>query len=679
MSGDEEGAGLGTRQRLLGLYILAVAFAGFASVVYTLLASRNERLIGDHPLLLLTFALLLVAAEARPMLHLVKSSEITGSWTFAFAMLFVAPPPLCLIAMALATLSVDLRQRKPLSRALFNAGQMTVGLTAGVLAGSLISDLVVRSTDSVDLRWLIGALVAFTVAHAVNVLCMAVVVALHQGLPIRELVRRSIDTDLAMDGLLLSLAPVLVIVGITAPLLIPLVLISALTIYRSASIALSNEHEATHDLLTDIPNRRLFEDHAAMMLRGVEATERRAAVLQIDLDGFKAVNDRLGHRYGDEVLRVVALRLAAIRRPTDQISRLGGDEFAIASGDLTYPSEAIQLAEEVYEAIQRPMEVEGIPLAISASIGVSLFPDHGEGLQELLHHADTAMYKAKSRGGGVQMFESVAAEVGPRRAKLLADLGGAIGTEQLYMHFQPRVSIETGKIPSVEALLRWDHPEHGTVAPSWFMPQTEQTELVTALTDEVMDMSLSAVSAWHEEGLPVGVAVNVSARNLHDLRFPQRVSAALERTGVDAKWLELEITENTVMADPTRSAVVLGELREIGVRISVDDFGTGYSSLASLRNLEIDCIKIDRSFVTDLDKRGGDLVIVRSIIDLAQNLGLETVAEGVETEEVLEIVKDLGCDFFQGFLVARPAAADELLPALRASQGRPDVAIAKAA
>ncbi len=664
------------RQSLLSLYITTVAGAGIASIALTMVLWRDQPILGDFPILLLSYAALLILAEARPMLHLVKSSEVTGSWTFAFAMLFLAPPAVCLVAMAVATMSLDLRHGKPLNRSLFNTGQMVVGLTAGVAAGSQITDLVITSAASINLRWLTAALVAFAVAHAVNVLCMAVVIALYQGLPVLDLIQRSFDKDLAMDGLLLTLAPVLAVVGIEAPLLVPLVLITAITIYQSASIALSNEHEATHDLLTDIPNRRLFEDHAALMLRGVGIAERKAAVLQIDLDGFKGINDRLGHRYGDVVLTVIAKRLEQAQRSTDHVSRLGGDEFAIAIGELENTDDAIHFANKILSLIEEPMDVDGIPLAISASIGVSLFPEHGEGLPELLHHADTAMYTAKAGGGGVRLYEGSVAETGPHRAKLLADLGDAIGTEQLYMHYQPRVSIESGEFESVEALLRWDHPTHGTVSPGWFMPQTEQTELMTRLTDSVIDEALGAVTDWHSDGLMIGVAINVSARNLHDLRFPKRVAEAIESHDIDPGWIELEITENTVLSDPVRSSTVLSDLRAIGVQVSIDDFGTGYSSLANLRNLEIDCIKIDKSFVTDLDNRGGDVVIVRSIIDLAHNLGLSTVAEGVETQEVLDIVRDLGCDYYQGYLAARPMSSSAMTELLHAKSSTADASLA---
>jgi diguanylate cyclase (GGDEF)-like protein len=580
--------------------------------------------------------------------------------------MFVAPPAGCLLVVALTALGADLVTGKGPLRAFFNAGQFCLCLATGAAVGNRVTDLLTLSRgQDLDLRWLLGGGLAMTVAFLLNSILISIVLALHQGVPLTEMFRRSLDVNLGMDGLLLALSPVFVVIGLHGIVLVPLLLVTVWIIFRSATIALSNRHEATHDQLTGIPNRRLFEDHAGLLLRGAKHSRATAALIHIDLDGFKGINDRLGHHYGDLVLRAVAERLSSHKRAVDHVARLGGDEFAVLLGQVNTAVEAKTIAQRLLSAIEVPMEVEGVPLAVSASLGVAMFPAHGEDLHTLLNHADIAMYKAKGQSTGVEVFSSTGSE-GPSRMGLLADLSRAIDTGELCLHYQPRVSVATGAIVGVEALLRWSHPAFGEVDPSWFMPQAEQTELMTPLTDHVIEQAVSQCAMWLDRGIRVTVAVNASARNLHDLRFPNRVAEILRRHNVDPGWLEIEITENTVMSDPARSASVLGHLRAIGVSLAIDDFGTGYSSLANLRTLTIDRIKIDRSFVAGIDGSGGDLTIVRSIVELGKNLGLTTVAEGIESEEVLAIIHDLGCDEYQGFLASKALPAAELEPMLAA-------------
>lgn len=654
------------RQGAFSSYILVVSVAGFLAMAVHLEASISAgTFFGEYPWLLVTLAVFVAIAELRPILFMPNGTGGTSSWIFAFAMLFIAPPAACLTVSALARMFSDVSGGKPANKALFNAGQYALSVSGAVWVASQISDLVlVSARESVDAAWLVAALVSFAVAFLLNLGFIATAVGLDQGLPVLAVVRRLADGSLAMDGFLMTLAPVFAVIGIEAPVLIPLVMLSTITIYRSASIAMSNRFEATHDSLTGVPNRRLFEDHTTMLLERAKSGHGKVGLILLDLDGFKGINDRLGHHHGDVVLKIVAERLKSGRPSTDFVSRLGGDEFAVAIGELESEDQALQIAKELLERVEQPMDVEGMPLAISASVGIALFPAHGQSLSVLLHSADTAMYEAKSLSSGIQVFSASDGDAGPDRLRLVGDLVDAIGSDQLTMHFQPRFELGSSEILSVEALLRWDHPTFGNLSPAWFMPQVEQTELMKPLTESVLDMSVAAIASWHKAGLAVAVAVNISARNLHDLRFANEVAAVLEKHGVDASFLEIEITENTVMADPKRSETVLAELRKLGVRISIDDFGTGYSSLATLRNLTVDCIKIDRSFITHLDTQPGDLAIARSIIDLAKNFGLRTVAEGVETQGVLDILRSLGCDSYQGYFGSRPvdeATAFDLL------------------
>ncbi len=654
-----------SRRLLLPAYLTMVIGGGAAILGLSLYGLDSESALGERPILFVTFAVLLVAAESRPLTFLVNGGAATASWTFAFALLFVAPTGTVLALVAATALMVDLLGGKRIERAAFNAGQFVISLAiAMAVAGAITNLRVDQSGMKVDLHWLLAAATASAVAFLFNSAFIGAVIAIHQRVSAVEMLRRSLSVNLLMDGLLLALAPIFAVIGVNAFVLLPLLLTTVWIIYRSASIAMSNRHEATHDSLTEIPNRRLFEEHGAMVLEGALAKNFSAAALQLDLDGFKGVNDRLGHRIGDLVLREIATRIRNERRPRDHVSRLGGDEFAILLGDVSTATDAEAAARRILNAIERPMTIEGLPLAISASIGISMFPAHGSDLRELMNHADVAMYSAKRAGTDIEVYEPAATTHDVGRLAMVSDLARGIAAGELVLHYQPKLDVQSGEIVGVEGLVRWNHPVLGTVLPNRFMPQAEQTDLMTPFTDKVIDMALEQCARWHAEGIHLTVAVNASARNLHDMRFPDRVDAALKRHALDPGWLEIEITENTVMEDLTRSVAVLRQLRAIGVRLAIDDFGTGYSSLVALRDLTIDTIKIDRSFVTSLADNPGDLTIVRSVIELGHNLGLRTVAEGVETVDALEIITALGCDEYQGFLASVPMTAEELQPLL---------------
>ncbi len=654
------------RAHRLSLLIWLTSLAALLVVVAAVAGLQGASPIGDHAPAFAVFAVLLLAAELRPMPSLTDDTELTASWAFAFTLLLIAPLAGALIAVGLAPLASDLHKRKRIDRTAFNVAQFVLSLAFGAAVGSMIDDLArVANGDSVSLRWLVAVFAACVAGFAANSVFISVAIAFNQGLPVQEILRRSLGINLGMDGLLLALAPVFVVIGIEALILVPVLLFTVLVIFHSASIALRNKHEATHDELTGIANRRMFEDHAAMVVDASRADGLRFALVHIDLDGFKGINDRLGHRYGDLVLIEIGRRLKEAERSTDQVARLGGDEFALLIADVADESMAMGIAERVCEEITRPLAIEGVPLTVGASMGLAMFPVHGESIEELLHNADSAMYESKSAGGGVRRFTGARDDVGPKRVELLGELAAAIEKGQLSLAYQPKIDMETGAITTVEALLRWTHPQHGDLRPSWYMPQAEQTDLITPLTDHVIDLALAQCRRWKDDGIDVGVAVNISARNLHDLGLPGRVAEALAHHGLAPSVLEIEITENAVMEDPSRSQVVLADLRRLGVGLAIDDFGTGYSSLSVLRDLDVDRIKIDRAFVTNVATSESDLSIVRSIIELGRNLGMRSIAEGVETVEALDILRSIGCDEIQGFLFAAPLPSDELYPLLR--------------
>ncbi|NNE97187.1 MAG: bifunctional diguanylate cyclase/phosphodiesterase [Acidimicrobiales bacterium] len=624
--------------------------------------------LGDRTLIFGVFVVLLLFLEVRPIASELSPRMVTFSWTFGFTLLLIAPVHLALLAVAAASLVGWVTSRATHGRSEMATGfagsRSVVSLYVAAMFGEWVADLdAVAAGADPELRWLAAVLVAQTAGLVTGALIDGTVTGVHEGRPIGTSVLTSGLNLLRTDGLLLGLAPVFAVVGTNSIILLPVLLGIVWVILHSATSALASQLDATIDGLTRIPNRRSFEELATSLLERVGAQGTQAAVIHVDLDGFKSINDRLGHQYGDGVLREIARRLDESKRSLDVVARLGGDEFGIVLGDVAGRAEAISAAERILALIEEPLAVDGVPLSVSASLGVALFPVHGDNLASVIHHADLAMYRSKTDLVGVSIY-SEGSSVAPGRLSLVSELGRALENHELHLVYQPKVDMSTGRIRMVEALLRWDHPEHGQVDPGWFMPMAEQTDLMRDLTDYVLTMALRQCAGWHRKGIHVGVAVNASARNLHDFRFPNRIRSFIQDVGLDPKWLELEITENTIMEDPRRSAAVLAELRSAGVSASIDDFGTGYSSLASLRSLTIDRIKIDRSFVMGLADNDADLTIVRSVVELGRNLGLGTVAEGVETDEILRIVKDLGVDEFQGYLASRPLPPEELEPVL---------------
>jgi len=434
-----------------------------------------------------------------------------------------------------------------------------------------------------------------------------------------------------------------------------------------------NRHQALHDALTGLPNRTLFHDRVRQALCEAEREGHGFAVLMMDLDRFKEVNDTLGHSCGDRLLQEVATRLDEAVRASDSIARLGGDEFGLllpgASADTV-----TEVVERIRAAVERPCELAGLTVGIEASVGIAFHPEHGSDVDVLLQRADVAMYVAKQGNAGHATYSAADDQHAPHRLTVVGDLRRAIEQGQLTLCYQPKVGLRGGEVTSVEALLRWHHPERGVIMPDEFIPVAQETGLIKPLTLYVIEAALRQCRAWSEEGLELAVAVNISPRSLIDLQFPDDVARLLRTWDVPPAQLELEITEGAIVADPARAQAVLERLGGMGLRLAIDDFGTGYSSLAYLKRLPINEIKIDRSFVLNMTNSADDAVIVRSTIDLGRNLGLEVVAEGVEDEHVWASLERLGCDVAQGYFMSRPVPAEELtawLQARREGTGAP--------
>jgi diguanylate cyclase (GGDEF)-like protein len=433
--------------------------------------------------------------------------------------------------------------------------------------------------------------------------------------------------------------------------------------------AAENKHQALHDALTGLPNRTLFHDRIAQAIRLARRDRSTAAVLLIDLDRFKEVNDTLGHHKGDLLLMDVGSRLQTALRDSDTIARLGGDEFGVVLPGLGSPRDATDAAERVRRCLDEDFSVDDLVVHLDASIGIALFPQHGDDVDLLVQRADVAMYEAKRSHSGHSIYASESDPHSPIQLAMVGELRRALQSDELTLHYQPKVDLSSGVVHGVEALVRWNHPERGLLPPNEFVPMAERTGLIRLLTRYVLNAALAQANQWNDEGLELHVSVNLSARNLLDPTLPEDVVRLMAKWGVRPELLELEITESTIMLDPARATEVLNQLSDMGIGLSVDDFGIGYSSLSYLRELPVKELKIDRSFVSEMCTDEGNRFIVRSTIGLGQNLGLRVVAEGVEDEETLAQLTTLGCDFAQGYFLSRPVPALELAEWL-AQRGR---------
>jgi diguanylate cyclase (GGDEF)-like protein len=414
------------------------------------------------------------------------------------------------------------------------------------------------------------------------------------------------------------------------------------------------QHQSFHDALTGLPNRRLFNDRVAQALLSAQRRGERVAVMLLDLDRFKEVNDTLGHRSGDELLQLVGQRLGSALRQSDTVARLGGDEFAILAPNVSGPEAAVALAGKVRAALMVPHAVGGLELEVDASIGITIFPDHGSDVDVLTQRADVAMYVAKRTHKPI-VYTTDQDHYSPLRLALMGRLRRAISNGEMIVYYQPQADVRSGEITSVEALVRWQHPEHGLLGPDAFVPLAEHIGLIRPLTVFVLGEALRQCQAWRRAGIDLGVSVNITGRDLLDHRLPLEVRNMLKRFEIEPEKLELEITEDTVLSDPLRAHEILTRLNELGVRLAIDDYGTGNSSLAYLKRLPVSVLKIDKSFVLNMSKNHDDAVIVRSTIDLGHNLGLRVIAEGVEDEQAWRTLADLECDVIQGYYLAKPS------------------------
>jgi diguanylate cyclase (GGDEF)-like protein len=646
-------------------YVAAVSLAGLALLVGLGFSGEIAHLPFSSTKFWL-FTILLVVGELWPVRipRRDEHEEVTTSGTFAYALLISFGVPAAVLVHAGATLLADLVRRKEWWKAAFNAGTYALAVAGAGAVVSLITDIPRPGAPpaflSVDLPAIIvGALVFLVVNHILT----RAAIALAQELKVIGSVFSEFTFHASITFVMLALSPIVVVSAERSLMLVPLLALPMVGAYRFTSVWLEKqykEHQAMHDALTSLPNRRLFQDRIRQALLGGRRGRQPVGVLIIDLDRFKDINDTLGHHIGDLLLQMIGPRLQALLRESDTIARLGGDEFAVLLPNVVDAAGGVKVADKILAALEEPFVVEGLDLDIDASIGIALYPEHGEDVNTLMQRADVAMYLAKEAHTGYELYTMERDRHSAKRLALLGELRRAIEDGQFVLHYQPIADMQNGSIGGVEALVRWQHPRHGLMMPDEFIPLAEHTGLIKPLTMYVLNQALRQCRTWHQAGLELSVAVNLSVRSLQDEDFPDEVAQLLQDHQVDPSWREIEITESAIVVDPIRALGVLGRLGVMGVGLSLDDFGTGYSSLAYLKRLPVSEIKIDKSFIINMALDDNDAVIVRSTIELARNLGLQVVAEGVETEEMWSLLSALGCDLAQGYYLSRPIPAEDL-------------------
>ncbi len=651
----------------LGLFALLAAWRGALAAGTAILSARD--------LLVAVCLAGVTSASYQFPLHVRPKTKIYLASAPLYLLVVLVAPPLAVTVGALATLLGDLSVRR--------ARRTRPGDTASEFGRRilvLLAGAAVAQAPAAILPHLVALVAAAVVLEAGDIVTAPLVLTPITGASPRGVimtVARAAWLDEGAQYLLGVVGALAAAQALWAPLLLmgPIALVyyaleRALTAQERAEQAHQEaeaaraqavqaadalQHQVLHDALTGLPNRTLLHDRLAHTLRLMERDASSLALLLLDLDRFKEVNDTLGHQAGDALLRQVAARMRDAVRASDTVARLGGDEFAVLLPGAERDG-AVHAAQTLLAALVSPVTVEGQTVHVGVSIGIAVTPAHGHEAAVLLRHADVAMYIAKRGGSGYAVYDPRHDGYSTGRLMREAELRQALATHELVLHYQPLVDLRTGQTTGVEALVRWTHPTHGLLAPDAFIPLAEQTGLIVPLTRWVLEQVVAQQAAWARAGRPLAVAVNLSVRTLHDERLPETLAWLLRRSAIAPEQVTLEITESVLMADPAQAHAVLTRLSALGVRVAIDDFGTGYSSLAYLKQLPVDAVKIDKSFVQSMGatETTKDTAIVRSIIELGHNLGLMVVAEGIEDRETWAHVRALGGDVAQGYYMSRP-------------------------
>ncbi len=584
-----------------------------------------------------------------------------ASVTFCFGALIAWGLPVAVLLRGTSALVTLLARRKAPHRAAFNAAAATLGMAAGggtlyVLCGQLASPTHPWSPDS-SAVWRL--LLAGAACFAVSYVLISVAIALHAREPVLPALAKALPYEAVVNLVLFATAPlVAVVINTKSPLLMLLFIFPLGAIYANAAISVQREHQAHHDELTGLANRKLLMPRLESTLTQAASSGRKVGFLLLDLDrGLKEVNDTLGHAVGDRLLRLVAHRLTHSIRPGDLVARLGGDEFAVLLPSVKEASAAREVAARLRAAVAEPIRLEGMSFVIEVSIGIAIFPEDASAGELLLQRADVAMYLAKRRRSGVERYVPDLDRNSPARLAMFGELRRGLDRGELELHYQPKVCLADGRPAGVEALVRWQHPVRGVLTPHDFLPIVQQSYLMREVTAYVIETALAQAALWRQSGLDAQISVNVSGRDLFDTGLADLVGQGLARHRLPPQALLIEIDERVLTSEPAHSVATAEALAALGVGLSLDDFGTGYSNLVRLKRLPVCEVKVDSSFVGRLLESRDDEVVVKSIIDLAAALGIRSVAEGVESAKVAAALLSMGCVAAQGFYFAKPMNA----------------------
>ncbi|MFN2587123.1 MAG: putative bifunctional diguanylate cyclase/phosphodiesterase [Actinomycetota bacterium] len=645
--------------RALRLYVAAVAGTGAVVVGASVTEWVPQLAAGVGPPFWVFAAFLLLTERVRiPRRN--EDDESNISTTFAFALLIVYGAAAAVTAQAGATLLVDVFQRKPWWKTCFNVGQLALTLAAAGLVLRLTPDLPTGESmrfNVAELPAVVGSAAAFFVA---NVTLNGIALARAQQRPLLRYLGDDVTSEAPAMGALLLMAPMLVAMGEFGLFVTPLVAVPLLGVWMQGRLSVRTLHQALHDAITGLPNRASFARELAGATR--RAGERRVAVVLFDLGRFRDINETLGHQSGDRVLCEVGKRLQAESDDRSVfLAHLGGDQFAVLLRPDAYGGAGAEVvAARLLDALDAPLDVDGLPLYVGAAAGIALYPEHGNAA-DVMRHADVALSAAREAGSRCRVYEPRLSTHTPMQLAMVAELRRALSSQtDMVLHYQPKVDIASGEVRGAEALVRWNHPSLGLIYPDAFVPLAERTGQIAELTSWVLDVALRDCAAWQRGGLDAGVAVNISPREFVDRALVEKVLSALAHHRLRAESLSLEITENAFLRDPATAVTMLDELRSHGVRVSLDDFGSGFSSLAYLKDLPLTEVKVDKAFVLSMATEPRNEMIVRSIVELGHNLGVDVVAEGVDDEETLDRLRAMGCDLAQGYLIARPMDATRL-------------------
>ncbi|QVQ51619.1 EAL domain-containing protein [Spiractinospora alimapuensis] len=649
----------------LWLYLTGTTIAGavmLALAVYYWLGSTGLVYLATNPLTWVLLGLVIIG-ELRPIstTHQLVSSTAPTSLPFSFALVIAVGLPAAALVQTIATAAVGAARGVGPHRIGFTVAQYTLGFG--------VADAVLRLLEpsAASFMWvpetwadLLAVAAAAATYFVVTLLIGDCGEAMHLRQPLTHVLRAGLGQRVFTASVLLSLAPLVAVTMAWSVWLVPLFLFPLAALHSSAILSVKREHQANHDELTGLANRKLLNARAEAALQEARRLDHLVGLLLLDLDRFKEVNDTLGHPTGDRLLRAVAHRLTQSVRPGDLVARLGGDEFAVLLPHVRDSLSAREVAARLRVALAEPIRLEGMDFDLEASVGIALYPEHAADFELLLQRADVAMYVAKTRRTGVESYSAQKDHNSAARLSLFSELRRALVEDELEMLYQPTLGLAENRPVGLEALVRWRHPRRGLLRPEEFITLVEQSYVVRSFTQEILNQTLPQVARWWREGLRVPVAINFCARELLDPTLPDVIAAGLRRHSVPPEAIRLEISERILVTEHAAVLPNLLALSHMGLHLTLDDFGTGHFTLSQLPGLPINEVKIDGSLVGRIADATGGHAIVVSVVDLLGTLGMRVVAEGVEDVRVADALRDIGCYAAQGDFFSHPLAASEV-------------------